>query len=172
MDFIKENTIYLTVCFLLAFAGLASILFGLFYNGTYGSVVLDIAEDLNNGASIETYRFMMEALFNGAEIEPMSLFNRIFLSVTGVILLYASSYVWLNKDEEDGLGVIFTVKYWFTFFLLRKEKVILSETAQQSVAQAEIVLKQRKRQSFEDMANNKASKSEKEKAMKALTRTR
>ena len=170
MEFIKENKFYLIICLGFSALGMASILFGLFYSSIYSGIVLDIVEDLNNGAPIETYQFLMQALSNGAEIEPMSEFFRISVSVMGVFFLYLSFYIWINKENEDGFGVFFTRKYWFTFFLFRKKKVTLSESAQKAIDNTELLLKQRKRNHFEDIANNKANLSEKKEAIKALTR--
>jgi hypothetical protein len=100
----------------------------------------------------------------------MSEFFRISVSVMGVFFLYLSFYIWINKENEDGFGVFFTRKYWFTFFLFRKKKVTLSESAQKAIDNTELLLKQRKRNHFEDIANNKANLSEKKEAIKALTR--
>jgi hypothetical protein len=170
MDFIKKNKTYLIICSGFFFTGITAILFGMFYNSIYSNIVMDIAKDLNNGAPIERYQFMMQALFNGAEIEPMSRFVRISLSSTGVLLVYFSFYIWLNKESEDGFGAFFTRKYWFTFFLFRKEKVILSESTQKAIAAAERLVQQRNRQNLADFADHKTNNSKKKKAIEAIIR--
>jgi len=165
MDFIKENYKLILTSFILFCTSMTLLFFGLVYNKMYMDIGSYIANDLNNGAPLSKYEFFVVSFYNGGFVQPVSTSASIVLSVIGLICLYLIPYIWINKDSENGYTYIFTLDYWSTFFLLKKESRKLTE---EEYAELQKLKNMNKKKALSKIANKDDEESSKKRALSKI----